>query len=45
VFSTAFELRGVDVPFFSGAGHKILKKGGNLFLGVKNVLLLNFDGL
>jgi hypothetical protein len=39
VFATDFELRGMDVAFFSC----VEKMGGNYFL--KNVLLLKFDGL
>jgi hypothetical protein len=35
VFSTAFELRGADLPFFSCAGKKW---GGGFFVFVKNVL-------
>jgi hypothetical protein len=37
VFSTAFELRGADLPFENFFREKVL--------GAKNVLLLKFDGL
>jgi hypothetical protein len=41
VFSTAFELRGADLPSFSCAEKKL----GEIFFFVKNVLLMKFDGL
>jgi hypothetical protein len=47
VFSTAFELIGADLPFFScveknGGGKCLFGAKKNFFL---NVLLLKFDGL
>jgi hypothetical protein len=42
VFSTAFGLRGADLPFFSCAEKKIRKKWNYI---LKKVLLLKFDGL
>jgi hypothetical protein len=46
VFSTAFELRGADVPFFSCAGKKVFEQNwGEYIFFVKNVVLLKFDGL
>jgi hypothetical protein len=42
VFSTAFELRGTDVPFSFMHGQKL---GGDFFFFFLNVLLLKFDGL
>jgi hypothetical protein len=44
VFSTAFELRWGSTIFFMRRKKKFLKKKGEIFLGVKNVLLLKFDG-
>jgi hypothetical protein len=44
VFSTVFELRGVDLLFFSCAAKNVFeKKWGDI--QKKNVLLLKFDGL
>jgi hypothetical protein len=49
VFSTAFKSRGADLPFFYAGKILLLKKKfrENLFtfFGVKNDLLLKFDGL
>jgi hypothetical protein len=48
VFSTAFELRGADLPFFSCAEKKLFEKNvfGEIFYFIfLNVLLLKFDGL
>jgi hypothetical protein len=43
VFSTAFELRGADIILFFFMRGK--KKWGEIFFGVKNVVLLKFDRL